>query len=93
MLLHHGGFDLQDIFFAIPVEDTVSEGQEPYEWTKKVLTDHFKPQMNKTFERHVFRSMAQQNGESIAQYVTKLRKQAKYCGFADEKEEIRDRIV
>ena len=57
------------------------------------LTEHFKPKKNVPFERHVFRQAAQQNGETVDSYITRLRTLAKNCEFADSNEAIRDQIV
>lgn len=93
ILLHMGGFELQDIFYSIPEGDTVADGENAYEKTKNTLTAYFKPKTNKTYERHVFRGLAQNEGEPINQFVTRLRQQAKYCGFTSVDDEIRDQII
>lgn len=73
MLLHYGGFALQYVFYAIPGADTVAEGEEAYEKTKTQLTNYFKPKLNTTYERHIFRGMSQGASESIGQFVTRIR--------------------
>ncbi|XP_071626806.1 uncharacterized protein [Temnothorax longispinosus] len=93
MLLHHDGMDLQDIFYAIPDCDVVIGNEDPYEKTKKVLTDYFRPKLNTTYERHLFRNMAQKEDETVGQFVTRLRQQAKYCKFASMDTEICDQII
>lgn len=90
MLLHCGGYDIQDIFYAIPDADTVAANEDPYKKTKEVLTNYFKPKINTTIERHKFRSMSQKENESIGQFVTRLRQQAKYCSFVSVDNECRD---
>ncbi|KMQ85024.1 hypothetical protein RF55_16716 [Lasius niger] len=57
MLLHCGGYDIQDIFYAIPDADTVAANEDPYKKTKEVLTNYFKPKINTTIERHKFRKV------------------------------------
>lgn len=93
MLLHYGGLDLQDVFFAIPGADELADGEDAYTKTKEELTKFFKPKLNTTFERHIFRGMTQKEGESVGQYVTRLRQQAKHCSFASEDDEIRDQVI
>lgn len=93
MLLHCGGSDLQDIFYAIPDADIIIEDEDPYIKTKEVLTNYFKPKINTTFERHKFRNMSQKEEESIGQFVTRLRQQAKYCSFVSVDDECRDQII
>ncbi|XP_024872376.1 uncharacterized protein LOC112454954, partial [Temnothorax curvispinosus] len=58
--------DLQDIFYAIPDCDVVIRNEDPYEKIKKVLTDYFRPKLNTTYERHLFRNMAQKEDETVA---------------------------
>ncbi|XP_046746415.1 uncharacterized protein LOC124411366 [Diprion similis] len=93
MLLHYGGFALQDVFYAIPGADTVDAQEDAYAKTKTALTDYFKPKLNATYERHIFRGMSQGASESIGQFTTRIRQQAKYCAFMQEEEEIRDQII
>lgn len=93
MLLHHGGFELQDIFYTIPGADTVADGEDPYVKTVDTLNAFFKPKVNITYERHVFRSLRQMEEETVAQYVTRLRQQAKNCEFKEEDAEICSQIV
>lgn len=92
-LLHMGGLELQDIYYAIPDADTVAEGEDAYNKTKDALTAYFKPKVNKTYERHIFRGLAQKDGETVIQFITRLRQQARYCEFTSEDDEIRDQVV
>ncbi|GFR96381.1 retrovirus-related Pol polyprotein from transposon 17.6 [Elysia marginata] len=49
---------------------------------------------NESYERFVFNSRTQQEGESVDKYVAELRKLAKTCNFATLEESfIRDRII
>ena len=60
----------------------------------KQLEQHFTPQVNVLFERHLFRNMAQLPNESIDQYVTRLRQKADYCQFEEKIDEnIRDQVI
>ena len=93
LLLHHGGFALQDIFYAIPGADAVGTDEDAYEKTKKVLTDYFKPKANVTYERFVFRNLKQDPSETIAQYVIRLRQQANYCDFHNVDDAIKDQLI
>jgi len=93
MLLHYGGFDLQDIFYSIPEAEIVAEGETPYTKTVKVLEAYFKPRMNTTYERHIFRNLSQGAEETMVQYVTRLRQQAKNCNFGDVNTEIGSQII
>ena len=52
------------------------------------------PRKNTIYERYVFFSRNQENGESIAHYVTVLKTMSNTCEFGDLKEPlIRDRVV
>ena len=52
------------------------------------------PQRNITWERHVFNTCSQHDGETINQYVTDLKTKAQTCEFKDLKDSlIRDQIV
>ena len=56
------------------------------------LNAHFKPSLNKFYERHVFRQL-RQGDESLDQFVVKLQRQAPHCSFADVDEAIVDQII
>ncbi|XP_034192266.2 uncharacterized protein LOC117609734 [Osmia lignaria lignaria] len=93
MLLHHGGLELQDVFYTLPNADMVAEGENAYEKAMDALTTHFKPKLNMAYERHVFRQLKQKEGETMNQYITRLRQQAKNCEFPAEEIEICGQIV
>jgi len=58
------------------------------------LENYFKPQRNVVYERYVFNSCEQNQGESVDSYVTRLRKLASSCEFGTLTDElIRDRLV
>ena len=54
---------------------------ENYEDTRKLLTDHLKPQVVQFTEVMVFRRARRMKGESSIEFATRLRTLAKYCGF------------
>jgi hypothetical protein len=88
ILLHTAGMDVQDIFDTIPDVDTKN-----YAASLAALDEQFAPQMNESYERHVFRSMSQDDSETVDQFITRLRQQAKNCGFQANQvdENVRDR--
>ena len=96
-LLHHAGVEVMRIYEA--VEKNHKDGKEDpetvdtYEDMKKKLADHFNPRKNRYYEKHIFRSTKQEEGESIASYATRLRNLSKYCGFQDVDSEIISQIV
>ena len=58
------------------------------------LKKHFFPQRNVLYERFVFNSAVQKPGETINEYVVRLRQMAESCEFGTLKDSlIRDRIV
>ena len=58
LLLHCAGTDVQDIFFTFPEPRPAT-----YALTKAALDTYFKPAKNVTYNRHVFRKMAKEEGE------------------------------
>lgn len=89
LLLHTAGMNVQDIFDTVPDSDTMN-----YTDSLAALDRTFAPQLNESYERHMFRSMKQEERETVDQLITRLRKQAKHCGFgATLDENIRDQVV
>ena len=88
LLLHSAGPEVQDIF------DTLSDTGNNYENAKAKLTDYFTPHQNIPFNRHVFRQDTQKQGETIAQFVTRLRQLAAVCDFGSTVNDfIRDQVI
>ena len=83
------GDEVQDIFFSLKEE----EGSDAYEKATKTLSKHFQPKINVPYERYCFRSMAQEDGESIEQFIVRLRQRAIRCNFQNADEEIRDQVI
>ena len=78
LLLHVAGMDVQEIYFTLAGE---GEGTD-FEATLKVLDDYFVPKANIPFERHLFRQILQENGETVDQFVCRLHQRAATCEFA-----------
>jgi Zinc knuckle len=90
LFLHCAGLEVQDIF------DTLSEADRgtTYKHATDCLDAYFKPQLNTVYERHMFRQMGPQVGETTAQFVTRLKQQAQNCDFGDKLEEnVRDQVI
>ena len=64
MLLHCGGMELQDVYFILPAAQP-EEDETAYSVLMKQLDDHFTPQVNEPYERHIFQSMGKLPDESI----------------------------
>ena len=90
LLLHSPGEDVQEIFEAL----TDTGAAADYAKAEKVLNDYFIPKVNSTYQNHVFRSMEQQDGETMAQFVTRLKQVVKDCNCGDQSDnQIRDQVV
>ena len=89
LFLHCAGGDVQDIF------DTLADTGDSFGDAKNGLDNYFIPQTNTTYNRHQFRKEKQREGETIAQYVTRLRRLAADCGFQTDhvSEFIRDQVI
>ncbi|KAK7104470.1 hypothetical protein V1264_019182 [Littorina saxatilis] len=89
LLLHTAGMEVQDVFETVPDSENKN-----YTQTLEALDEKFAPQMNESYERHVFRSMSQEESETVDQFITRLRQQAKNCGFDDKLDEnVRDQVI
>ena len=70
-------------------EDTVTD----FEKTVRTLNVYFATKLNVPYERHVLRSMAQQERETVSQFIARLRKQAQNCNFVNPDVDIRDQVI
>lgn len=100
-LLHLGGQELQEVAFNIP------GAIEEYDSTKEndvfavlvaKLTEHFSPKQNSTFERHMFRNIKSESGESFNTFLIRVRQQANKCSFGNTAQEsaeinLKDKII
>ena len=89
LLLHSGRMELQEIYYTLVPEDT----ETTFNDCLAALDNYFTPKVNVPFERHVFRQMQQIEGETINQFVCRLRQKAISCDFANVDEAIRDQII
>ena len=81
---------MQEVYFTLAGEDVSASFAE----TVKVLDDYFIPKANVPFERHLFRQIAQEPGETVDQFVCKLRRRAVSCEFGDKEDDyIRDQVI
>ena len=87
-LLYYGGDDLSNVFETLKDKlilrnpDNAAE-INVYDATVTVLTKHFASGDSVTYERSNFRSTRQQDGESVTDYITRLRKKAAFCKFTE----------
>ena len=90
MLLHLAGTDVQDIFYTLPNTGDAKD----YKKAVDALNAYFVPKVDTTYPRHCFRQLTQAHGETIRQFATRLRREAKYCDYgADTDNQIRDEIL
>ena len=90
-LLYYAGDEVLKIYKKI------SEGKnrnlDSYEEMKEKLSNHFSPKRNIYYKKHIFRQVKQEDGESIASYVIRLKNLSKYFDFKDADEEIITQFV
>ena len=68
--------------------------REDEEVILKALKDHFEPKRNTIFERYLFNTATQNEGEKIDSYLARLRKLAATCEYGQLCDElVRDRLV
>ena len=90
LFLHVAGMDVQEIYFTLAVDAESAT----FEATVKVLDDYFIPKSNVPFERHLFRQIVQEGGETVDQFVCRLRQRAINCEFGEnENDYIRDQVI
>ena len=96
MLLHAAGIEVQELYETLtdPVTDTFGEDTATkYEKTVRTLDAYFVTKLNEPYERHVFRGMTQKDGETVDQFIARLRKLAQNCNFHDPNVDIRDQVI
>ena len=90
MLLHLAGPDVQEIF------STLADTGEATNYAAAVtaLNGYFLPKVNAAFARQKFHRLQQKEGETVLQFVTRLRKDGKDCNFGvDFDNQIRDAVL
>ena len=90
LLLHAAGEAVQEIF-----ETLADTGEaKDYEKAVKASNDYFIPNVNSTYPNHLLCSMEQQDGETVAQFVTRLRQVVKDCDYGEQAQnQIPDQVV
>ena len=86
-LLLRAGPQVFDIY------DTLRAAEDKYDDITKKLTDYFKPMKDTAVAVYVFRGEVQKTGETVDQFVTRLKTLAKHCEFTDSDGEIRAQIL
>ena len=81
-LLHFAGMEVQDIFEDLQHPGPIPEaGDNAYKVAIRKLDSYFRAEENIPYERHVFRQLSLQEGDTADQFMVRLRKQARHCNF------------
>ena len=90
LLLHVAGMEVQEVYFTLVGEDTIATFQD----TLQVLDDYFILKANVPFERHLFRQIAQENSETVDQFVCRFRQRSVSCDFGEQEDDyIRNQVI
>ena len=83
LLLYQAGQETQELFDKLPYTG--------YDYATAVakLDEHFLPRKNVDY----FRQATQQIGETLDQFVTRLRKLAAHCEFTDLNKELKSAVI
>ena len=94
-LLHFAGMEVQDIFEDLQDPGPVpAEGDNAYKVAIRKLDFYFRVEENIPYERHVFRQLSLQEGETADQFMVRLRKQARHCNFGTSlNDNLRDQLI
>ena len=81
-------------FFTVEVQELYEEDTATdFEKTVGTLNAYFATELNEPYERQVFRSMSQKEGETVGPFIARLRKQAQNCNFTNPDIDIRDQVI
>ncbi|XP_031333862.1 uncharacterized protein LOC116163872 [Photinus pyralis] len=87
------GTQLQDVAYNLPgaiEEYDEQQKNDVFGVLVKKLNDHFSPEQNSTFERHVFRTIKTEGGETFNKFLLRVRQQSAKCSFGTSKNEAID---
>ena len=87
------GLDALDLFDSLPFATEAEKSD--LKKTLGYLEDHFVGKANVSYERFIFNTRGQQEGETFPQYLAAIRQQASLCDFDNiTKDQIlRDRLI
>ena len=92
LLLHIGGRGIRDILSTYPDEDRGTEAE--FTKTMDCLKNHFKEKKNVPKARQAFLALTPTAGETVCNFVTRLKNTADDCEYGAEKEnQIRDKLI
>ena len=87
LLLYQVGQATQEIF------DTIPDTGDDYDTAINKLDGYFSPKKNLDYEVFKFRTTTQNVGETVDQYVTRLRRMAPNCEFPDLNRELKSTVI
>ena len=90
MLLHLVGEQAREIYHA------KGQANDDFDEVKRILTEHFTPQINTEFEVFKFGELKQKENETLDDFVVRLRTQARLCSFGNQAAitaEIRKQVI
>lgn len=67
--------------------------EKNYDQLVEMMKNHLNPKPSETVERFKFNQAVQKTGETVAEFVARLRKLAIYCNFSELSTMLRDRLV
>ena len=76
-----------------PPADAGGDNADDYQKALRTLDVYFSAQLNEPCERHFFRNLKQEEGETVDQFITRLRRQAGNCNWDNADEPIRDQVI
>lgn len=90
LLLYLARPDEQNFFSTLPGTGTSAD----YDEAVKALNKYFVLKVNTAYARHSFRQLTQNAGETVRQFVTKLKQAARDCDYGtDTDNQIRDEVL
>lgn len=100
-LFYYAGADVQRIFDqkVATMEADLAEGEQlvlTYNTVMNVLDGEFANRGNPAYQMSLFKSMSQNEKETIVSYVNRLREQIKFCGYSSpevEEMEIKSQLI
>ena len=87
MLLYLAGKDLKEIY------KTLKTNNKEFNTLVDKLTNYFKPTVNVTYERYVFKQAKQGKDESIINFVTRLRSLTETCNLLNISEAVKNQPI
>lgn len=93
-LLHLGSLQLQEIFYSLAnSHDSTNNTDNEYEKIITKFDEYFQPKVRLIYERHVFRNIKQEIGETVENFINRLKKQTEKCQFSNIDEHIIDQLT